>query len=180
MSFDKELEEGLHEKRLEELDFDSETDQILRADRRALEALLPKFDLDKVRDGVAWFNKKVDQKPREVLGIVEQFMNVRQRHMTDRIIEGQTYCKYVVMITSNWKDTNLDNGDSRYEEFAYENDHGKIQITLRRDLLEEGMVEYRQGYFFLDVGNSDQEPRVVSFKEFFEIYKEWLLNKVDL
>ena len=175
MSFHKELEEGLQEKRLKELDFEKEVDEILRADWLTLDALImSKVDLPKIRAGADWFNKKAESgTPKlECKGL---WLEEKKSHMTDRIIEGQSYKTYIYMITSDWKESTPYNERHRYIEFRTQNTQPKIQLTLSSKLLEEDMVNYKQGYDF----TTEYEEKVISLKEFWETYKQWLIDGVD-
>jgi len=176
MEFDKELDEGLHEKRLEEQGFEKEVDEILLADYRALDALImSKVDLPKIRAGVDWFNKKTESEGSPKLECKGLWSEEKQSHMTDRIIEGQSYKTYIYMITSDWKESTPYNEKRRYIEFSTQNTHPKIQLTLTRKLLEEDMVNYKQGYDF----TTEYEEKVISLKEFWVTYKQWLIDGVD-
>ena len=180
MSFDKELDEGLHEKRLTELQFEDEVNEILRADLLALDALImSKVDLPKIRAGADWFNKKTESEGSPKLECKGVWLEAKQTHMTDRIIEGQSYQTYIYMITSDWKEPTPYNERHRYYEFRCQNDRPKIQLTYTRKLLEEDMVEFKQGYDFSGTYRSGNIDEVISLKEFWKTYKQWLIDHVD-
>ena len=182
MPFDEDLEKGYQEQKAETLDFETEVDEVLRADKRALDALImSKVDLPKIREGIDWYNKKIERagKPKLKLEYKGLWLEARQSHMKDRIIEGQSYWTYVVMITSNWKESTPSTEKHRYVEFRTQNVHAKVQLTLTRKMLEEDMVDYKYGYDFTEDYREEQEHQVISLSEFWKKYRQWLIDHVD-
>lgn len=188
MSFEEELEKSYLDLKLKSMvteyeELVAESDEILRADKRALDALIKsKVDLPKIREGIDWYNKKIVEAGRleQKLEFKDVWLEHRQSYTTDRIIEGHNYCTYVVMITSNWSEFGEKDPGSRYYQFNHMHDRAKVQLTFTRKMLQEDMVLYQQGFDFShEYISSDENELVISLSEFWKTYKQWLIDHAD-